>query len=70
MGLISRILGGRPMEKLEPAFEDVITGGTIYYFRDTKEGRYWMARYRWSPFRIEVTDTMAEVLDERHGGGS
>ena len=51
--LVSRLTGGRPMEPVRLAFEDVVTGRNVWYRRD-QFGRLWMAHGRWSVFRVRV----------------
>ncbi len=49
--IIAHITGGRPMVKGEYRFTDIISGEPVYYFTDYF-GREWLARHKWSLFRV------------------
>jgi len=51
MNLMSRILGGRPMIKLEREFWDGIEHKQVYSYMDTR-GRVWLATSPWALFRV------------------
>jgi len=45
------LTGGRPMQHLNIAFTDCVTGKTVHYWID-RFGRRWMANSPWSWFRL------------------
>jgi len=49
-----KILGHRPMTKLDKVgFMDIVTGYMVNYYVD-KIGREWMANNKWGWFRVKV----------------
>lgn len=59
--LVSVLLGGRPMEQVELAFIDRVSGKPVYRWRD-KFGRYWLAESAWSRFRVRTQFQGTEEL--------
>lgn len=49
--LLQRILGGRPMRRVEYAFTDRVTGKPVFRWKDSL-GRYWLAEHAWALFRV------------------
>ena len=48
---LARLLGGRPMRRVAPAFVDPVTGDRVSVFRDYF-GRWWLAVGPWDAFRV------------------
>lgn len=51
MSILARLLGGRPMRLVGPAFLDRVSGCMVNYYED-RFGRAWLAESRWSLFRV------------------
>ena len=63
MGIINKILGGRPMTRTEiPSFRDIVTGEMVNFWVD-KNGKQWMALNAWSLFRAEITNPLAFIVN-------
>lgn len=48
------LTGGRPMERLDYAFTDHVSGESVCHYRD-KLGRIWLATGSWALFRVAWT---------------
>lgn len=48
---LARLLGGRPMMCEGFAFTDLVSGRSVYYWRD-RLGRPWLAESAWASFRV------------------
>ncbi len=48
-----KLTGGIPMEKLDFAFTDSVSGEMVYHYKD-KLGRMWLATGAWASFRVAL----------------
>lgn len=55
-----KITGGRPMQLVEPAFTDTVSGEQVGYYRD-RFGRFWLSTSSWAGFRIPAHQDWAET---------
>lgn len=54
MSLFWWITGGRPMRLEGHAFTDIVSGRSVFYFRDRLKGQRYLAEGCWDHFRVEV----------------
>lgn len=46
-----KLLGGRPMVRIDFEFTDHVDGKDVFSFRD-RLGRKWLANHAWALFRV------------------
>jgi hypothetical protein len=51
MRFLMWLTGGRPMKQGKYLFGSILDGKSVYYFTDYY-GRKWMAKHKWSLFRV------------------
>ena len=49
-----KITGGRPMQKLQHAFVDVVSGEDVFYYKDRLNGKNWLANGSCDLSRVET----------------
>lgn len=49
--ILNTLSGGRPMQRVEHRFTDVVSGKPVYLYED-RLGRRWLAEHGWSIFRV------------------
>ena len=51
--IFAMLTGGRPMQRQDYRFTDVVSGKPVFHFRDFF-GRLWLAEHPWALFRVEA----------------